>query len=57
MPKKIEPGVLKVFDVAQSNVNEDGFGEKMAICDLRGEDFYYDLVSPLNEVKRSLRAS
>lgn len=29
----------------------------MAICDLRGEDFYYDLVSPINELKRSFEES
>ena len=29
----------------------------MAICDLRGEDFYYDLISPLNELEQSREES
>jgi hypothetical protein len=33
--RNIEPGILKVLDVVQENLDEDGFGDKMVILNTR----------------------
>ena len=44
--RQIEPGKLRVMDVGQMRLNEEGFGDKLAILNMRDENFYYDEVNP-----------
>lgn len=44
--RNIEPGILKVLDVAQENLDEDGFGDRMVIINTKQERFYYDAINP-----------
>lgn len=44
-----------MFDVAQEKVNDLGFGEKMIICNLRDQDFFYDVIAPQNEYLHAMK--
>ena len=33
--RNIEPGILKVLDCVQENINEDGFGDKLVIINTK----------------------
>lgn len=51
--RNIEPGILKVLDVAQENLDEHGFGDRMVIINTKQERFYYDAINP-QEKNRNL---
>jgi hypothetical protein len=44
--RNIEPGILKVLDVAQENLDENGFGDKMVILNTKQERLFYDIINP-----------
>lgn len=45
-----EPGKLVALDVGQENVS-NGFGKKMVIIDIKDEEFYYEILRPLDRKK------
>lgn len=48
--KMCEPGKLFALDVGQEGV-VNGFGKKMVIIDIRDEEFFYEILRPLDRVK------
>lgn len=46
IPRTIEPGSLKVYDIVQNEVDHKGLGSRLIALSTRGEDFNYDIVNP-----------
>ena len=44
--RRIEPDSIQVLDCYQEGANKLGFGEKVAILSLRGDEFFIDTVCP-----------
>ena len=46
--RKIEPGIIQLFDVAHSIDNQEmnGFGSKMILFGCRDEEQFYDILNP-----------
>ena len=44
--RRIEPDSICVLDCYQENPNKMGFGDKIAILSLRGDEFFIDTVNP-----------
>lgn len=57
VPRKVEPGTLKVFDIWQADPETKvrGFGDKMHILSIRDEEFFFDVVYPLEQVQQCIR--
>lgn len=49
--RNIEPGILKVLDCVQANIDEDGFGDKLVIINTKQERLFYDIVNPQEKMK------
>jgi len=49
--RNIEPGILKVLDVAQDEIDEDGFGKKMVIINTKQERLFYDAINPQEKMR------
>ena len=49
--RNIEPGILKVLDVVQENLDEDGFGDKMVIINTKQERLFYDAINPREKMR------
>jgi hypothetical protein len=46
MERKIEPNSLKIYDLTQININEQGFGNRMVVISTVDEDFNCDIINP-----------
>ena len=45
--RRIEPDSIEVLDCYMDNANEIGYGDKLAICSIRGDELFIDTVNPL----------
>lgn len=57
--RNIEPGILKVLDCFQTEIDKaSGYGKKLVIINSIQDNFYYDLVCPYaQEHNKSDRAA
>ena len=46
IPERIAPGNSEVLDCVQTNIDENGFGDKMVIITRRDANFFYHCIYP-----------